>query len=398
MKRLILLLLFVGAFSVLSLAARSNDYTDVISVAPTVSFQRILYEVPQYNNKNGMGLGLLASYDSFKTDRSSLGLQLSAEYFDYPISYDYFDLKLSGTFKFRLIPLNTPDTTARLFMSLGAGADFVFREDGDFGTYIHLTGGLEFILYGDDGSDVVLRTDVAGTFQQGSTVFHASVGLGVRMGFGEKFETAKPEPEPVEPEIIKEEPQIIEETPVIVIEEPRHVHTTDGTWVYDDLNHWHVCEECGESFDVHEHDYPSLPNLIQITQFPEQEVKWFHVCSICGCMKEGYNPYYGIKWPEPKAEPVEEPVAEEPAEEIKEETVSLIIEVVDSRDEAVVEEILPEHIHTYNILPEIIIIEHTEDGLDVTWYHVCQECGELIEDRNPFYDAIIEAQQKGGSV
>lgn len=285
MKRLILLLLFVVAFSVLSLAARSNDYTDVISVAPTVSFQRILYEVPQYNNKNGIGLGLLACYDSFKTDSSSLGLQVSVEYFDYPNSYDFIDLKLSGTFKFRLIPLNTPDTTARLFMSLGAGADFVFREDGDFGTYIHLTGGLEFILYGDDRSDVVLCTDVAGTFQQGSTVFHASVGLGVRMGFGEKFETAKPEPEPV---------------------------------------------------------------------------------------------------------------AEEPAEETKEEIVSSVIEVVDAREEATVEEeILPEHIHTYNILPEIIIIERTENGLHVKWFHVCLECGELIEGCNPFYDALYGTRDKG---
>ena len=116
-------------------------------------------------------------------------------------------------------------------------------------------------------------------------------------------------------------------------------------------------------------------------------------------MKEGYNPYYGIKWPEHTAEPESEPVTEEPAEEIKEETVSIVIEVVEAVEEAVVEEeILPEHIHTYHILPEIIIIERTENGLDVTWYHVCQECGELIEDRNPYYDAIIEAQGKGGNI
>ena len=296
--------------------------------------------------------------------------------------------------------MNNPDTRAKLFMSLGAGADFVFRDDGDFGTYIHLTSGFEFILYGDDRNDIVLRTDVAGTFQKGSTVLHASVGLGVRMGFGEKFETAKPEPEPIEPEIMKEEPQIIEEpAPVIIVaEEPKHEHVSDAVWYCDELNHWRICTECGEAFDLHEHDYPVLPNLIQITQYPEQEVKWFHVCSICGSLKEGENPYYGIKWPEPKAEPVEEPVAEEPAEEIKEETVSLIIEVVDSREEEIEKEILPEHIHTYNILPEIIIIERTENGLDVTWYHVCQECGELLEDRNPYYDAIIEAQRKGGTV
>ena len=219
------------------------------------------------------------------------------------------------------------------------------------------------------------------------------------MGFGEKIETVKSEPEPMEPEIIKEEPQVIKETPVIVIEEPRHVHTTDGTWVYDDLNHWHVCSECGEAFDVHEHDYPELPNLIEITYDPEQEVEWYHLCCICGCMKEGYNPYYGIRWPETKAEPEPEPIAEEPEPEPIEETVSIIIEVVDSREEAVIEEeILPEHIHTYNILPEIIIINRTENGLDVTWYHVCQECGELMEDRNPFYDAITEARGKGGNI
>ena len=378
MKKILLLLLFL-IVSILCLGAKSNNYSDVISVAPSFSFQRILYEVPQYNDKNGLGMGMLVSYDSFKNSGSSLGLQFSAEYFDYPSSYDFIDLKLSGTFKFRLLPAGRSDTDARLFVLFGAGADFVFREDGDYGAYINLMGGLEFLLYAGDKSDILFRTDVAGTFQRGSTVLHASVGLGVRFGFGKSFDE-KPAAEPV-----KEEP---------VKEEPIHVHTCDGTWIYDELNHWHVCSVCREKYDVREHDYPVLPNRIEISGYPEPDVKWYHVCSVCGSLRDGYNPYYGIK---PKAavpqeaqvvpEPVQE-VSEEPAEE----TVSIVILNVNVEDHRE-----PEHVHTYNVLPEIIIINRGENGLEVKWYHICSECGELIEGSNPFYDALYGEQSKGGT-
>lgn len=372
---LVLTLILAGGGVLQSLGAKSNNYSDVISFAPSCSYQRILYEVPQYNDKTGLGFGVLVGYDSFKNSGSSFGLQLTAEYFDYPISYNYIDLKLSGTFKFRLIPLNNSDTTAKLFVTLGAGADFVFRDDGDYGAYIHLAGGLEFVLYGDDRNDVVFRTDVAGTFQKGSTVLHASVGLGVRLGFGKSFDE-KPAAEPVK-------------------EEPVHVHVFDGTWVHDELNHWHVCSVCGEKYDVHEHDYPVLPNRIEISGYPEPDVKWYHVCSVCGALRDGNNPYYGIR-PEAavpqEAEVVPEPV-QEAVEEPAEETVSIVILNVNVEDHRE-----PEHVHTYNALPEIIIINRGENGLEVKWYHICSGCGELIEGNNPFYDALYGDQAKGGSV
>lgn len=192
MRKGVLLSLFIFIVSIFSLWAQSNNYSDVVTVAPSFSFQRILYDVPQYNDKDGLGLGILVGYDHFQNDYRSMGVQLSAEYFEYPTSYNYADIKLSGTFKFRFLPNKKPDANTRLFCTFGMGADFVFREDHDFGTYFYLSGGLELVLFADDRSDVTFRADVAGTFQYGSSVLHASVGLGIRLGMGKSLDSGLP--------------------------------------------------------------------------------------------------------------------------------------------------------------------------------------------------------------
>ena len=79
MRKLVLFLFIICIISAAALTAQSNNYSKAITFAPSCSFQRILYEVPQYYDKNGFGLGVLVSYDRFRTDSSSLGLQLSAE-------------------------------------------------------------------------------------------------------------------------------------------------------------------------------------------------------------------------------------------------------------------------------------------------------------------------------
>lgn len=193
MRKGVLLSLFIFIVSIFSLWAQSNNYSDVVTIEPTLSYQHIRYHVPQYNNKSGLGLGLFVGYDHFEDDYRSSGVQLSFEHFQYPTFYNYTDIKLAGVFKARLIPKDDPNTNTRLFFAFGTGADFVFREDGDFGAYMYLSGGLELVFFGDDRSDITVKADVAGTFQNGSALIHASVGLGIRLGFGRPIEGSKEE-------------------------------------------------------------------------------------------------------------------------------------------------------------------------------------------------------------
>lgn len=33
------------------------------------------------------------------------------------------------------------------------------------------------------------------------------------------------------------------------------IHTVNGDWLHDETNHWHVCDVCGDTVDLHEHTY-----------------------------------------------------------------------------------------------------------------------------------------------
>ena len=183
----VLLLIVFGAGS--TVYASDSSQINCITFSPTFSFQRIFYSVDNYTNRNGFGLGAGLSYDHFLNSKTTLGVAVSYEYFIYRDFYHYNDLKTQATVKRQLC--NSEKNNTRLFLTSGAGCDFVFRNDCDFGVYPLFNLGLETVIKGTRDTDITLRTIVGITIQNGSVVLQANAGAGLRFGFGKPVSEEK---------------------------------------------------------------------------------------------------------------------------------------------------------------------------------------------------------------
>ena len=105
-------------------------------------------------------------------DYVSIGTDISCEYHNFPDFHSYHDLKADVGFRSILLPLNEKETI-RLNYSFKVGADFVFRDDKDFGCYpLIVIAGFDFSFKLNDRSSIKTGVDFAQTYQKGSDVFH----------------------------------------------------------------------------------------------------------------------------------------------------------------------------------------------------------------------------------
>lgn len=127
----------------------------------------------------GFGAAIGFSYPS-TNDKIRLSTNFSAEYYRYKDFHTYLDLKLSGSIIFLIYPSKTT-ATHRIYAGFGAGADLVFRSDGDFGIYFLANSSFVYALRLNKQSDFLsgLNTDL--TLQEGSWLFHIRASAGIRV-------------------------------------------------------------------------------------------------------------------------------------------------------------------------------------------------------------------------
>ena len=183
-KRIIISLILIIT-TLTSLYAQDTKSRDTLTVTPSLSYQHIFYSVQDYTDKDGFGPGLGLSYDHFFNPKTSVGAAVSIEHFIFKDFYHYTDLKAQATAKIRLFKFNSDSEDVGLFITLGAGCDFVFRNDADFGAYPLVNLGLEAVILNERDVDAVIKTEVGLTRQNGSMVLQANIGAGIRFDLRE---------------------------------------------------------------------------------------------------------------------------------------------------------------------------------------------------------------------
>lgn len=158
-----------------------------LDISGSYGLQYIFYTSPTDGNPNKYTTGLGAS-GAFsiptKNRRIRASARLSTEYYNYKDFHSYHNLKLSGNIMYRFFPSDN-SSTCRLFVSAGPGADFVFRDDGDFGIYFLGNTGLLFTNKLNNGTDFIAGANSDITLQKGSWLFHLCAVSGIRIRLGD---------------------------------------------------------------------------------------------------------------------------------------------------------------------------------------------------------------------
>ena len=182
-KYIVVLLILLLCSTPTNVEAKSASEIS-ISVGPSLNFQYIMYNSENYQNRNTLGPGLSFSFDYALSNTFDVGTTVSYEYESYKNFYSYHDLKVSVNATLNLLSESRQEPNVYLSVLLGSGVDFVFRNDGDFGAYILSRSGLILNVRMSEKTDFVFKPVFEFTFQNGSTLFHSSTVIGVRVKLG----------------------------------------------------------------------------------------------------------------------------------------------------------------------------------------------------------------------
>lgn len=157
-----------------------DNNLSVSFVITPYTYQRIKYADHNPSSRGsfyGIGTGLGISYEINQV--FSLGTDLFYEYHSFADFHDYHDLKLNERLRVKVLTFGQKKNIT-LNLSIGAGADFVFRDDGDFGCYpLVVMSGID-LEYKEKNRLIITGLDCSMTWQKGSRVFHLTPYLGFR--------------------------------------------------------------------------------------------------------------------------------------------------------------------------------------------------------------------------
>lgn len=172
-----LLLILVFCLMATSLYAESASKM-TISAGPSLNYQHIFYDSDNYQNRKTLGPGFSFSFDYALSHPVALGTNVTYEYESYKNFYSYHDLKVSLNAIVHLSKKDRADRVVNFYALMGSGVDFVFRNDGDFGLYFLIRSGLAADFRLSTKVNLYVKPLVEMTFQKGSSVLHASLGIG----------------------------------------------------------------------------------------------------------------------------------------------------------------------------------------------------------------------------
>lgn len=141
------------------------------------TFQKIVYEdnTPDTRCSDCSAGFMISSYKNESSDYA-FGFETSLESFNFEDFHSYYDLKLSGNIRKRV--LNTENSRMNCYLVLGAGSDIVIRDDRAFGCYLLVKTAFEARYSMNDNFDFVFGFCTATTFQKGSKVLHLNNYIG----------------------------------------------------------------------------------------------------------------------------------------------------------------------------------------------------------------------------
>ena len=155
-----------------------------ISAGPSFNYQRIIYDSDYYPNRKTIGPCFSFSFDYSAYEHIQFGANVTYEYESYRNFYKYHDLKVSINATVHLSYRNRTERNVNIFVLMGSGVDFVFRNDGDFGLYFLTRLGLILDIRLTEKTSIYIKPVGELTFQDGSTVLHSSAGIGVTVLLG----------------------------------------------------------------------------------------------------------------------------------------------------------------------------------------------------------------------
>ncbi len=115
---------------------------------------------------NMFGLGFTYSM----TSEFGVSAGISSSWHRYNEFHEYRDIKTDVRMCFKV--LESDNLQYRMYLLLGAGIDSVWRDDGDWGCYPMVIGGIKESFFLKENTSLDWGCDAAYTFQDGSRVFH----------------------------------------------------------------------------------------------------------------------------------------------------------------------------------------------------------------------------------
>ncbi|MCR4675950.1 MAG: hypothetical protein K5634_01825 [Sphaerochaetaceae bacterium] len=170
----------------MSAAFASDNYVHRVTLTPQLVYQHIYYKDQKYGDLDTLGAGMGLEYGYRLSSGTEACGSVSVEHYSYPGFYDYLDLKMAAKVKQQLFTVgNGPYAVFKA--NAGAGADWVFKSNGEKELYFLVLGGLSMdVLSANRYSEpyIGLKVEAQGTFQGGSTVLHVLGGLEISYSFG----------------------------------------------------------------------------------------------------------------------------------------------------------------------------------------------------------------------
>lgn len=183
-KYVLSLLILISGLFVVSVPVNAGPVKPVsVSMGASVGSQVIFYDNYNPTSRHTIGGGVNLHYDRIIKENLAAKLSAGIEYFNYPGFHRYLDLKTKAGIMSLIANCNIADKPSTLYFTAGAGCDFVFRDDNDFGGYFLGAAGLQLNVKESENLDLVLATDAEVSFQNGSRVIHISTGVKIACNF-----------------------------------------------------------------------------------------------------------------------------------------------------------------------------------------------------------------------
>lgn len=177
----ILVTITILMFSLL-FAYSESSYSMTMHINP-YSYQMIGYtdNSPEARSSE-IGFGVGTEFYFKRGKNTHIGTEVLYECHSFRDFHDYHDIKVSARIKSLLMPLNKEETVSVNYRC-GIGADFVIRDDSDFGCYAMVIVGAEIQRKFSEEASIQAGMDFGFTFQRGSDVLHLMPFIGCTYHF-----------------------------------------------------------------------------------------------------------------------------------------------------------------------------------------------------------------------
>ncbi len=226
------------------------------SVTPLLTYQH-LYVEDETLDYSSLGLGAELSLEHMINNTDFLGLTVSYERYSFKDFYSFHDFKAALTSRYLLIPYGKNESPVRLYRTLGAGADYVMREDGKNTLYFLMNAGLQLAIRQTEKTEFRAKADIGVTTKGTANALNASFGVLYSISLGGSSSKQKTEEKShmektiVVPPVIEEIKQIEPVEQTEQIEPTEHVHSLiTGYSILESTEtkrgyRCYICSECG---------------------------------------------------------------------------------------------------------------------------------------------------------